>query len=132
VRLKFEELAEGRGQRLRPWRIQILPSRKKAHRKLRESTAAVRSTEENRSGPSNSSRPGGAPEEAHRRGGFEPSDLRRNPVAVRSRESCAGFKPEGAEEEPGGDIGILASSSFHKVENRDLESLEIPRKDLNR
>jgi hypothetical protein len=36
---------------------------------------------------------------------------------VRSRESCVGFKPEGVEEEPGGDIGILAASSFHKAEN---------------
>jgi hypothetical protein len=54
------------------------------------------------------------------------------PSAVRSQESCTGFKPKGVEEEPRGDIGILAASGFHKVENRDLESPEILRKDLNR
>jgi hypothetical protein len=47
-------------------------------------------------------------------------------------EICIGFKPEGVEEEPGGNIEILVSSGFHKVENRDLESPEILRKDLNR
>jgi hypothetical protein len=74
MRLKFEELAEGR-QRSRPWRnSNSSKHRKKTHMKLRRAQQPSDRLE-NRSGPLNSSCPGGAQKKRTGEEDRQPSDL---------------------------------------------------------
>jgi hypothetical protein len=115
----------GNRQRSRPWRnSNSSKHRKKTHRKLRRAQQPSYRLE-NRSKPSNSSCPGGAPEEAYRRGGLIVVGSHEEiPSVVRSRKSYAGFKPEGQRKNPKETSGYWCHRVFINLR---IETLKVPK-----
>jgi hypothetical protein len=112
-------------KRSRPWRnSNSSKCRKKTHRKLRRAQQPSDRLE-NRSRLSNSSRLGGALEEAYRRGGPTVVGSHEEiPSVIRYQESCAGFKPEGQRKNLEETSGYWRHRVFIRLR---IETLKVPK-----